>query len=76
MKFIFKIIIGLIFWLILVDIQWTYFYSHSIENITFLAFSICFIFLIFSGIYWLVKKKRVFKFAAYGSLFFSSSHCQ
>ena len=70
MKFTFKVIIGIIIWLVLVDIQWTFFDSHSVEYIVFFALGICFLLLLSSGIYWLFNKKRIFKFAAFGTLYF------
>ncbi len=69
MKYIFKVIIGIIIWLILVDIQWTFFDSHSIENIVFLVLGICLLLLITSGIYWVFKKKRILKFTTFGTIY-------
>ena len=70
LRFILKIVFGIIIWLILVDIQWTFFDSHSIENLIFIAFGICLLLLITSGIYWIFKKKRILKFTAFGTLYF------
>ncbi|WP_452231963.1 hypothetical protein [Lacinutrix sp. MEBiC02595] len=70
MRFILKVIIGILIWLILVDIQWTFFDSHSIENLIFIAFGIFLFLLIISGIYWIFKKKRILKFAGFGTLYF------
>ena len=72
MRFIFKVIIGIIIWLILVDIQWTFFDSHSIENIIFFILGICLLLLITSKIYWYLKKKRILKFAAFATVYFFS----
>ena len=70
MRFILKIVFGIIIWLILVDIQWTFFDNHSIENLIFIAFGICLLLLIISGFYWIFKKKRILKFATFGTLYF------
>ncbi|WP_047548473.1 hypothetical protein [Psychroserpens sp. Hel_I_66] len=69
-KFISKVIFGILIWLILVDIQWTFFDSHSIENLIFIVFGIFLLLLIISGIYWVFKKKRILKFAGFGTLYF------
>ena len=70
LKFILKLIIGIIIWLILVDIQWTFFDSHSIENLIFIAFGVFLLLLTIKGIYWLFKKKQILKFAPFGTLYF------
>ena len=70
MKFILKIILGLIIWLILIEIQWTFFESHTIENLIFIAFGICLLLLIFSGFYYLIKKKQILKFAVFWNVLF------
>ncbi len=70
MKFILKLVIGIIIWLILVDIQWTFFNSHSIENLIFIAFGVSLLLLIIKGIYWLFKKRRILKFAPFATLYF------
>ncbi len=70
LRFISKVIIGILIWLILVDIQWTFFDSHSIENLIFIVFGIFLLLLIISGVYWIFKKKRILKFAGFGTLYF------
>ncbi len=56
--------------MILVDIQWTFFDSHSIENLIFIAFGVSLLLLIIKGIYWLFKKRRILKFAPFATLYF------
>jgi hypothetical protein len=70
LRFIPKVVIGILIWLILVDIQWTFFDSHSIENLIFIVFGILLLLLIISRIYWVFKKKRILKFAGFGTLYF------
>jgi len=69
LKFILKVVAGIFIWLIIVDIQWTFFDSHSIENLILIGLVVSLTLLISSGIYWAFKKKRILKFAAFGTLY-------
>ena len=69
LKFILKVFIGIIIWLILIDIEWTFLNKHYIENLIFIMFGIFLFLLITSGIYWIFKKKRIFKFTVFGTLY-------
>jgi amino acid transporter len=72
LRFISKVIIGIIIWLIFTDLQRTYFGGHYISNTIFTIFGICLLLLIISKIVWLIKKKKILNFATFGTVYLLS----
>lgn len=70
MKLILKLVIGIIIWLILTDIQRTYFEGHYIIYMILIAFVVSFLLFTVSKVVWFAKKKKILKFATFGTLYF------